>query len=121
MYCYDYNTVAKEERSFNMDKLNKYYKIFMALFELLLAVPFLGATIVISTGWSILGLLMFLHILGILFSVMTNQRKSGHFIGIIANFVAFIPLVGMAVHTITGCILLIQGMTTKTQNVDKEY
>jgi hypothetical protein len=98
-----------------LNQISKYYKIVLALGELLLAVPFLGASIVFSTGWTILGLLMFLHIIGIVLSVSTKQSMSGHIVGVIANLIAFIPFVGMFVHAITGLVLLIQGFTTKVK------
>lgn len=97
-----------------MNSLNKYYKIFIGLFELLLAVPFLGATIVFGSGWTVLGLLIFLHIVGIIVSILTKQAKAGHIFGIVANLLAIIPFVGMLVHAITGIVLLIEGFSNKT-------
>ena len=97
-----------------MNSLNRYYKIFIGLFELLLAVPFLGASIVFGSGWTVLGLLIFLHIVGIVLSISTKQTKVGHILGVIANLIAIIPFVGMIVHAVTGVILLVEGFNNKT-------
>ena len=97
-----------------MNSLNRYYKIFVGWFELLLAVPFLGASIVFGSGWTVLGLLIFLHIVGIVLSIPTKQRKAGHIFGVIANIIAVVPFVGMIVHAVTGVILLIEGFNNKT-------
>lgn len=97
-----------------MNTLNRYYKIFIGLFELLLAVPFLGASIVIGSGWTVLGFLMFLHIVGIVISILTNQTKTGHVVGVVANLIAVIPFVGMLAHAITGIFLLVEGFNNKT-------
>ncbi|PLS19386.1 hypothetical protein CVD28_02930 [Bacillus sp. M6-12] len=103
-----------------MQQINKYYKIVIALGELLLAVPFLGASIVFGSAWTVLGLMMFLHIIGIVLSVTTKQSMGGHIFGVIANLIAFIPFVGMLVHGITGLVLLIQGFATKIPQQEQQ-
>lgn len=99
--------------------ISKYHKILVGIYELILAVPLLGFTIALSTGWSVLGWMIFLHILGVLLSVVSKQKMSGHVLGIFGNMIAVIPFVGMITHGIIGLILLYQGIKeqikTKTE------
>lgn len=96
-----------------MNQISKYYKVLLALCELTLSIPLLGFSIVASSGWTVLGWMIVLHIIGILLSIATKQRKSGHILGVVSNGIAIIPFVGMFVHGVTGLVLLYQAFSKK--------
>lgn len=95
---------------------SKYHKILVGIFELILAVPMLGFSIALFTGWAVLGWMIFLHIIGILLSLVAKRKISGHIVGIIGNMIAVIPFVGMISHAIIGLTLIYQGIK---EQIDK--
>lgn len=74
-------------------------------YELILAIPFLGGLIVLSSGWQALalGLVVHLIVLGIAIGSKTSIVPS--IFGIVTALFAWIPVVGWLLHTIT-CIVL---------------
>ena len=76
-------------------------------FEILLGIPFIGAMIIIFSGWSALGIMLVLHIVTLVFSIRENERSHGSILGIITSVVGFVPFVGMVMHIITGIVLLV--------------
>lgn len=77
------------------------------LAELLLAIPFIGGTFVISTGYTALGAMFLLHAVTLFFCFREYTSKSGSILGIITSLVAWIPLIGWAMHLLTAAVLLL--------------
>lgn len=77
------------------------------LAELLLAIPFIGGTFVISTGYTALGVMFLLHAVTLFFCFREYSSKSGSILGIITSLVAWIPLIGWAMHLLTAAVLLL--------------
>jgi hypothetical protein len=83
--------------------------------EAFLGIPILGGAIVIGFGWTPLLVMLVLHIVTLIFSVNEFQNKHGSIMGIITSLLAWIPVVGMILHIITGLILLIDAFRSKTR------
>lgn len=77
------------------------------LAEGLLAIPLIGGTFVISTGYAALGVMFLLHAVTLFFCFREYSPKSGSILGIITSLVAWIPLIGWAMHLLTAAVLLI--------------
>lgn len=101
---------------FILETFNKWYKVAIGFMELFLAIPILGGAFIIANAYLPLTIMFVLHLIGLILSFMTKQTKSGHVIGMFANMIAIIPIVGMFAHAITGIILCIQGFNQKQTN-----
>lgn len=77
------------------------------LAEAMLAIPFVGGSFVLSTGWAALGFMFLLHAVTLFFCFREYSPKSGSILGIITSLVAWIPGIGWLMHLITAAVLLI--------------
>jgi hypothetical protein len=83
--------------------------------EAFLGIPILGGAIVIGFGWTPLLVMLVLHIVTLIFSVKEFQNKHGSILGIITSVLAWIPVVGMIMHMISGLLLIIDAYRSKTR------
>ncbi|WP_240377159.1 hypothetical protein [Bacillus piscicola] len=79
-------------------------------FEALLAIPFIGGSIVIFSGYSALGTALFLHIVTLLITFVYRTAKTPSVVGIVTSLLSAIPVVGWILHTITAIVLLISAV-----------
>ncbi|MDH6370772.1 hypothetical protein M2444_002557 [Paenibacillus sp. PastF-3] len=77
--------------------------------EIILAIPFLGAAIVMFSGYSVLGLMFILHLVTLIVSSKNQESIYGSVLGIITSLLAWIPFVGWGLHLITGILLMVSG------------
>src|SRR5690606_7398125 len=77
------------------------------LAEAFLAIPLIGGGFVISTGYSVLGVMFVLHAITLFFCFREYSPKSGSILGIITIAIAWIPGIGWVFHLITADVLLI--------------
>lgn len=77
------------------------------LAEAFLAIPFLGGSVVLSTGYGVLGVMFVLHAITLFFCFREFSPKFGSILGIITSLVSWIPLIGWAMHLLTALVLLI--------------
>ena len=82
-------------------KTHKIFQLITAILESILAVPFLGAVIILGLGWSPLFLMLILHIVTLLFCNEVNAEKKGSILGILASVLGWIPIVGLLLHIVT--------------------
>lgn len=75
--------------------------------EAFLAIPFIGGGFVISTGYSALGVMFVLHAITLFFCFREFSPKSGPILGLITSLLAWIPLIGWALHLLTAIVLFI--------------
>lgn len=75
--------------------------------ELLLAIPFLGGLIVLSTVYVALGVMLVLHIVTLIMSRDESEPVYGSVMGIITSVLAWIPFVGWLLHVVTAVLLLV--------------
>ncbi len=77
------------------------------LAEAFLAIPVIGGAFVISAGYSPLGVMFVLHAITLFFCFREYSPKAGPILGIITSTLAWIPVVGWALHLLTAIVLLI--------------
>jgi len=88
-------------------------KIIALIFQVILAIPILGGTIVLSTGYGALGLGFIIHVVVFVLALKSNGAKLGSIFGMVTNLIAWIPFVGWAFHTITAVIYALEVLTRK--------
>ncbi|MUT68660.1 hypothetical protein [Paenibacillus sp. NEAU-GSW1] len=83
--------------------------------ELFLGIPILGGLIVMGLWYIPLGVMLILHIVTLVISSNENQSKYGSILGLITSLVAWIPIVGMIMHIISGILLMVSAATSKSK------
>ncbi|WP_083553659.1 hypothetical protein [Planococcus versutus] len=85
------------------------------LAEAFLAIPLIGGGFVISTGYSVLGVMFVLHAITLFFSFREYSPKSGSILGVITSTIAWIPGIGWVFHLITAAVLLFSAAFTRNR------
>lgn len=80
--------------------------------EAVLAVPILGATIVIGFLWVPLAIMLALHIVTLVLTKKDGGSTTGSILGIVTSCIAWIPFVGMIMHTLTAIFLMLDAAKT---------
>lgn len=88
-------------------------KIVAFILELALAIPFIGGTIVLSTGYTVLGVAFVVHVIVFILALKLYGSKAGSVLGIVTSLLAWIPLVGWALHAITAVVYGIELLTKR--------
>ncbi|MFD2169127.1 hypothetical protein [Tumebacillus lipolyticus] len=76
-------------------------------FEILLAIPLLGAGIVMGLYYVPLFLMLILHVVTLVLSSSNREPVFGSVLGIVTSLVAWIPFVGWAMHLLSGIFLML--------------
>lgn len=72
--------------------------IVILLFEATLAIPVIGGVIVISSGYTVIGLMLALHIANLVLRIIDGQSKFTPIFGIVLTLLTWIPVIGWLVH-----------------------
>ncbi|MBC8079399.1 MAG: hypothetical protein H7X86_03585 [Gorillibacterium sp.] len=99
--------------------LSKTLKLVTGSLELLLGIPFLGAIIVVGSGYSVLWFMLIFHIVTLLISLRERAGGIGSIIGIVTSCLAWIPFVGMFLHLVTAAVLLLGGIVASDNNSNR--
>lgn len=83
--------------------------------EIVLAIPLIGATIVVGFLYIPLVVMFVLHILTLILSNSNREPSHGSILGIITSLVAWIPFVGFVMHLITGILLMVSAARGNVQ------
>ena len=75
--------------------------------EIILAIPVMGALIVMGSSYVALGVMLILHIVTLILSKNNKEPIYGSVLGIITSLLAWIPLVGWILHLLTGIFLMV--------------
>ncbi|MEO3945127.1 hypothetical protein [Gorillibacterium sp. CAU 1737] len=94
----------------------KVWMLITGIFEILLGIPVLGGLFILSTFYTPLFVMFFLHIVTLAVSARYNEAKHGSILGIITSLVAVIPFVGMVMHLITGILLVVSAAQKQPQH-----
>lgn len=86
---------------------SKSLKWVTGLLELFLAIPLLGGSIVISSAYVALGVMLVLHIVTFVVASNHGGAKAGSILGIITSCLAWIPFVGWILHLLTAIFLMV--------------
>ncbi|WP_425024022.1 hypothetical protein [Planococcus ruber] len=77
------------------------------LAEAFLAIPIIGGSVVVSTGYGVLGVMFVLHAITLFFCFREYSPKAGSIFGIITSLISWIPILGWAMHLLSAIVLLI--------------
>ncbi|WP_411344898.1 hypothetical protein ACE3MZ_02035 [Paenibacillus sp. WLX1005] len=78
--------------------------------EALMAIPLIGGTFVISYGYGPLFIAFILHLITLVLAIRARRSPFGNAIGIVTSAIAWIPVVGWIMHTITAIVLLLESI-----------
>jgi len=67
------------------------------LFEIILAIPILGAAIVVFSGYSVLGFMFIFHLITLILSSKNNESIYGSVLGIVTSFIGLDSNSGMGI------------------------
>lgn len=88
-------------------KWSSFAKGVTGTFEAILAIPLFGGLIVILSAWQLLTIALILHILTAAIAISNRTSVAPSILGIVTSILAFIPIVGWFLHTITAICLYI--------------
>lgn len=86
--------------------------------EALLGIPILGAGIILGLLWIPLACMLAFHIVNLVLSHKEGLPITGSILGIIANVLGLIPIVGMVMHILTAIFVMIEAAKTKVNEPD---
>jgi len=91
--------------------------------EALMAIPLIGGTFVLSYGYAPLFVAFVLHLIALVLAVRARRSPFGNALGIITSAIAWIPLIGWLMHTVTALLLLIESIavTGRSSMRDDRY
>ena len=91
-----------------MEKASRILKWVAGGLEALLGIPVLGGTLIVSTLWTPLAIMLALHIVALIIAHKAGRKTVGHILGIITSAVGWIPMIGMVMHIVTAVFLMIE-------------
>lgn len=83
--------------------------------EALLAIPVLGASIIVGLLWTPLIIMLVLHIVTLILTKKDGGKTTGSVLGIVTSCLGWIPFVGMILHILSAIFLMIDA--SKKDNV----
>ncbi|QJX80065.1 hypothetical protein [Priestia megaterium] len=86
--------------------ISSFLKWVSGIGEAFLGIPLYGGLFVFSLGWTPLIAMLVLHIVTLIFSSKENTRYYGSILGIVTSLLAWIPILGMFLHIISGFLLI---------------
>ncbi|AYC28898.1 hypothetical protein [Paenisporosarcina cavernae] len=84
------------------------FKIVALVLEAILAVPLIGGTIVIGSGYFALGLMFVIHLIILVLAAKTYTSKTAAIAGLITSAIAWIPVLGWVLHCVTAILYAIE-------------
>lgn len=90
----------------NERKLSSFSKGVTGSYEAILAIPFVGGSIVLMSGWQALSLAFTLHIIVLFISLYARTTALPSIMGIIASIAGYIPVIGWFFHAVAMVVLL---------------
>lgn len=99
-------------------------KIIAIFSESILAIPVVGGSIIVAFIWIPLIVMLFIHILGIIFANIEGKSTTGHILGVLASILGFIPFLGWILHCVTFIVLItdvVSDFKNKNKNQQQNY
>ena len=90
-------------------------KLITGVLEAILAIPVLGAIIILSNGWMPLVIMLVLHIITLVLAVQVQGPLAGSIVGIVASCLGWIPFVGWMLHAAAAIALLLEYFSRRLQ------
>lgn len=94
-------------------KLSTWSKGVSGGFEALLAIPIIGGTWILLSGYQLIWIAFLLHLITLGISIAKKTSFLPSIVGIITCMVAIVPVVGWFFHAVTAVLLLISAMKDK--------
>ena len=91
----------------------KVAKVVALIYQAVLAIPFVGGSIVLSSGWGALGLGFVIHAIVFILALKSGGAKVASIIGMVTNALAWIPILGWFMHLVTAVAYVIELLTRK--------
>lgn len=91
-------------------------KLITGILEGVLAIPVLGGMIVIGSLYWALVIMFVLHLVTLILSVNNKEPFYGSVMGIVTSVLAWIPILGWALHLVSAILLLISAFQNKNKN-----
>ncbi|CAG7650184.1 hypothetical protein ACFQI7_28865 [Paenibacillus allorhizosphaerae] len=89
-------------------------------FEVFLAIPVVGAAVVLGSAYTALGVMFILHVITLILSAKNKEPFYGSILGIITSVLAWIPLLGWILHLITGILLMVTAAQKSKPSVSNQ-
>ena len=83
--------------------------------EAFLAIPIVGATVILGTYWLPLFIMMAFHIYNLVMSSEDGYAKTGSIVGIIGNALGWFPGIGWTFHVVTAVLLMVEASQMKIE------
>lgn len=78
--------------------------------ELFLAIPILGGTFILATGYVPLTVMFIAHAVTLVLSAKERTSIYGSVLGLLTSLLAWIPFLGWFMHLITGLLLIVSAL-----------
>lgn len=75
-----------------------------------LAIPVIGGSFVIASGYWLLVIMFFIHLFALGRSTKNGWQQIGNTMGLITCLLAWIPFLGMFLHAVTAIVLLVTNL-----------
>jgi len=75
--------------------------------EAFLAIPVLGAVVIVSLLWIPLFIMLVLHIVTLILTKQDGGATTGSILGIVTSCIGWIPFVGWVMHVLSAIFLMI--------------
>jgi len=101
------------EVEYSMKNYSTGMKWITAIAEGFLAIPIIGGVFVISSGYSVLGVMFVLHAITLLLSIRDMQGKAASILGLVTSIVSAIPFIGWFMHLLTAGALVMSAISSR--------
>ncbi|MFB9326080.1 hypothetical protein ACFFSY_09175 [Paenibacillus aurantiacus] len=83
--------------------------------ELFLAIPILGGTFILATGYVPLTVMFIAHAVTLVLCLKERSSIYGSVVGLLTSVLAWIPFLGWFMHLVTGILLFVSAMRDERQ------
>src|SRR5699024_12729083 len=93
-------------------------------FEAILAIPLIGASIVVGSVYIALAVMLILHIITLVLTKRDGGKTVGSILGIVTSCIAWIQFVGFIMHILSAIFLMVNASekdpVNNTEQISKE-
>lgn len=86
-------------------------------FEAILAIPIIGASIVMGSFYTILPAMLAFHIVTLVLTKKEGGTYVGSILGIITSCVAWIPFVGFVMHVLSAVFIMVNASENEKETI----
>lgn len=97
-------TVKVIKKGKSTQEISKNLMLASAIAETVLAVPLIGAIIVVGTGWTVLIATLILNIFSIYYANQEDNAIAPGILGVVAAMLGWIPFVAIVLHAVAAVL-----------------